>query len=130
MQIPVFFKRALVAISVLAMIMTSLSPAWSQGKGSMVIFAANWCASCREVVPIAREVASQNGLDVVEIDVDSPDAPKRAQSLGMSIPNGEPPQVFYTNRGRTVLLFNGRGYKTGSGAAVRATILQNLQKSL
>jgi thiol-disulfide isomerase/thioredoxin len=127
MQTSLFFKRALLLISFLTLLGTNLSPAWSQNKGNIVILEANWCATCREIVPIAREVASQNGLSVVEIDIDSPDAPKQARALGIGIPSQEPPQVFYANHGRGTLLFNGKGFKIGGGSAARATILQNLQ---
>lgn len=126
----IFFQRAILALSSMAILASSFASAWSQDKGNVVVFQANWCASCREVVPIAREVAGQNGVNVVVIDVDAPDAPKQARSYGVGIPNDEPPQVFYTNKGRTTLLFNGRGYKRGSGNAARTTILQNLQQAL
>lgn len=130
MQTSPFFRRTLVILSSLALMTTNLLPSWSQDKGSIVVFEANWCASCREIVPIAREIASQNGLNLVEIDVDSPDAPKQARGLGVGIPNDEPPQVFYAHKGRMSLLYNGRGYKSGAVAKARTTILQNLQKSL
>jgi thiol-disulfide isomerase/thioredoxin len=103
---------------------------FAAGRGSLVVFDANWCASCREVLPIVRDVAGQNGLSVTEIDVDGQTAPKQAQSLGLSVPNEEPPQVYYVNRGRATLIYNGKGFKFGSGDAVRATLLQNLQRVL
>lgn len=111
-------------------ISAKLSSGWAANRGTVVVFDANWCASCREIMPIARDVASQNSLGFAEIDIDFQDAPKQARSHGLSIPNDEPPQVFYVNRGRSVLLYSGRNYKFGSGDSARATILQNLQRVL
>lgn len=101
---------------------------WAAVRGNVVVFSANWCASCREVVPVVREVAAQNNLAVTEIDVDSQAAPKQAQNLGLSIPNDEPPQVFFVNKGRSTLLYNGKNFKFGYPDTVRTTILQNLQR--
>ena len=102
---------------------------WAASRGNMVVFSANWCASCREVLPIVHDVASQNGMGVTEIDVDSQTAPKQARALGLSMPNDEPPQVFYVDRGRATLLYNGKNFKFGYPDAVRAALLQNLQRS-
>lgn len=103
---------------------------FAAGRGSLVVFDANWCASCREILPVVRDIAGQNSLSVTEIDVDGQTAPKQAQSMGLSVPNDEPPQVFYVNRGHATLIYNGKGYKFGSSDAVRATLLQNLQRVL
>lgn len=102
---------------------------WAAARGNVVVFSANWCASCREVLPVVRDVAAQNGLSVTEIDVDSQAAPKQAQNLGLSIPNDEPPQVFYVNRGRSTLLYSGKNFKFGYADTVRASLLQNLQRA-
>ncbi|HEY9744979.1 MAG TPA: hypothetical protein V6C99_02040, partial [Oculatellaceae cyanobacterium] len=88
MRYSVFFKRIVLAVSMLAIFLGVLNPSWSQDKGSIVIFRANWSASCREVEPLAKEVAAQHGLNVIEIDVDSQFAPKQAKGLGISIPSG------------------------------------------
>jgi thiol-disulfide isomerase/thioredoxin len=123
-------------ISLLVLLVVTLSVAkgflvtFAAGRGNLVVFSANWCASCREIVPVVRDVAGQNSLGVTEIDVDSQTAPKQAQSMGLSIPNEEPPQVFYVNRGHATLIYNGKGYKFGSGNVVRTTLLQNLQRVL
>lgn len=135
MKLPRISGKSLMALlgsllAVTVFVAPALNQALAAGRGTMVIFNANWCASCREVVPIAQEIAGQNGMTVRQIDVDAQDAPKQASSLGLSIPNGEPPQIFYVNRGRSILLYNGRGYKFGYSDAVRSTILQNLQQVL
>lgn len=124
-----FFQKALLAVSVMTLVGTSLISSIAADRGNLVVFTANWCASCRELTPIVQDIASQNGLNVVQIDVDSQEAPKQARNIGVSMPGGEPPQIFYANRGHVTLLFNGRGYKFGSREAARATILQNLQKA-
>jgi thiol-disulfide isomerase/thioredoxin len=103
---------------------------FAASRGNLVVFSANWCASCRSILPIVRDVAGQNNLSVTEIDVDAQTAPKQAQSFGLSVPNDEPPQVFYINRGHGTLIYNGKGYKFGSDDAVRTTLLQNLQRVL
>lgn len=99
-------------------------------SGTIVVFNANWCASCREVIPVVSEIATQNNLSLTQIDVDAQTAPKQAQTLGLSVPNDGPPQVYYVDRGRSTLLYNGKGYKFGYSDAMRATILQNLQQIL
>ncbi len=127
---PRFFKRTLFITTLLAILVGSLVTGWTASRANLVIFKANWCASCRDVVPIAREIAAQNNLGVVEIDVDFQDAPKQARNYGLSIPNEEPPQIFYVDRGRTTRVYNGSSYRYGSGQAVRSTLLQNLQPLL
>lgn len=128
MKTPRHLKQSLVLAALMALVAGSLLTGWAANRGNMVIFSASWCASCREVVPIAREIAAQNNLGVEVIDIDAQDAPRRARSFNLQVPADEPPQVFYTDRGRATLLFNGRNYRYGNGAMVRATILQNLQR--
>ncbi|MEB3286638.1 MAG: thioredoxin family protein [Vampirovibrionales bacterium] len=96
---------------------------------AIVIFTANWCASCRTVIPVAQEVASQNGLGVETIDVDKQDAPSQASDFGLSIPSADLPQVYYVNNGRITLLFDARQYKFAKPEIIRTQILSNLQQS-
>jgi thiol-disulfide isomerase/thioredoxin len=103
---------------------------WAASRGTVVLFNANWCASCREVNPIVQDVASQNNLGYTQIDVDAQTAPKEAHNYGLSIPNDGPPQVYYVDRGHATMLYNGKDYKFGYGDAARATILRNLQQVL
>ncbi len=127
-------KKILITIAVLTVVSLSVGKGimagWAATRGNMVVFTANWCASCREVVPIVRDVASQNNIAVTEIDVDSATAPKQAQGLGLGMPHDEPPQVFFVDKGRSTLIYNGKGYKFGYQDAAKTTILQNLQKAL
>jgi thiol-disulfide isomerase/thioredoxin len=107
-----------------------MNTTWGASRGTLVLFSANWCASCRDVVPIVREIAGQNELDVAQIDVDSQDAPRQARHYGLSIPTDEPPQVYFLNRGRATLVYNGKSFRAGGSGAVRTTLLQNLQQVL
>jgi len=127
-------KKMSIALIVLSVVGIStakgLLTALAASRGNMVVFTANWCASCREVVPIVRDVAAQNSISVTEIDVDSATAPKQAQGIGLAMPHDEPPQVFFVDKGRSTLIYNGKNYKFGYQDAAKATILQNLQKAL
>lgn len=107
-----------------------LMAGWAATRGNIVLFNANWCASCREVAPIVQDVASQNNLGVTQIDVDAQTAPKEARNYGLSIPSDGPPQVYYVDRGRSTLLYNGKDYKFGYSDMARSTILRNLQRVL
>jgi thiol-disulfide isomerase/thioredoxin len=127
-------KKILLGLSI-ALIMgltlgRSVMMGWAATRGNIVLFTANWCASCREVNPIVQEIATQNSLGITQIDVDAQTAPKQARNYGLSIPNDGPPQVYYVDRGRSTLLYNGKDYKFGYGDMARATILRNLQKVL
>jgi thiol-disulfide isomerase/thioredoxin len=114
----------------LFLLLPTPQPGWTN-RGALVIFSANWCASCRDVLPIVKELAQQNNLTLTQIDVDSADAPKQARNIGLSIPTEEPPQVFCLSHGRASLVYNGKAYRTGGGAdSVRTTLLQNLQQIL
>ena len=126
MNFPRYFKRTVFATLLALMMVGSLVAGAAQG--TMVIFTASWCASCREVIPVAREIAAQNSISVTEIDIDFQDAPRQARGYNLQVPTEDPPQIFYVDRGRSTLLFSGRGYRFGSEQAVRATILQNLQR--
>lgn len=99
-----------------------------KGGPTVVVFNASWCASCRNVVPIAQNVASQNNMGVEVIDVDAQDAPAKASGYGLSIPKNEPPQVYFVNGGKVTLLFDGREYKYGQDDAVRGAILNRLKQ--
>lgn len=100
----------------------------AKGGPTVVVFNAGWCASCRNVVPIAQSVASQNNLSVDVIDVDAQDAPAKASGYGLSIPKNQPPQIYYVNGGKVTLLYDGTEYKYGQDDAVRGAILNRLKQ--
>lgn len=124
LRLPLLILALLVVIS-----SKGTQPSWSN-RGSLVFFTANWCASCREAEPIVKEVASQNNLTLMTIDVDGADAPKQAHNAGLSIPTESPPQVFYLSHGRTSLVYNGSKAPHASAEDVRSALLSNLQKLL
>lgn len=99
-------------------------------RSTVVVFEANWCASCREVIPVVREIAAQNNLGMQEIDVDAQNAPAQARNYGLNIPTGDLPQVYLVTNGSSSVLFDGRNYRFGKTDAIRATVLQNLHQSL
>lgn len=119
----------LIALLVFSMSVLDTQPGWTN-RGSLVFFTANWCASCREAEPVVKEVADQNNLSVLEIDVDSADAPKQAHNAGLSIPTEAPPQVYFLGHGRTTLIYNGSKAPHATGEDVRSALLAKLQKIL
>lgn len=118
---------ALSACGILWLASTSVQAA---DRDAVVVFNANWCASCRDVLPIVREVSQQNGYNVVEIDVDDQRAPSKARQYGLEVPSNDPPQVYFLHNGGISLIFDGRNYQYGKGEDVRARLLQNLQRNL
>jgi thiol-disulfide isomerase/thioredoxin len=122
---------ALMPFIVLIWLVGFSQQSWALSRGTLVMFHANWCASCRQVLPVIKEIATQNNMTFLEIDVDSQDAPKQARNVGLSIPGDEPPQIYSLSRGRTTLIYNGKTFRSGSDAdSIRAIILQNLQQVL
>jgi thiol-disulfide isomerase/thioredoxin len=99
-------------------------------KGTMVIFTAGWSASCREVLPIVRDIANTNGLTLKEVNVDDQNAPSQVSKFGLKVPTSDPPQVFLVTGNKVTLLFDGSRYSYGRGDMVRTTVLQNLQRQL
>jgi len=122
--------KALFTAAMLATLIGVAAPDAEAGKGgpAIVVFNAGWCASCRNVVPIAQNVARQNNLGSAVIDVDAQDAPAQAADYGLSIPKNPPPQVYFVNGGKVTLLYDGAQYRYGQDDAVRADILNRLKQ--
>lgn len=106
-----------------AMTLTDAAPR----DNTMVVFTANWCANCREIVPIAREISDQNGLNIVVLDVDSPSAPKDAKGMGLSVPTRTLPQIYFFRGGQSRIIFDGGTYTYGQQDAVRSQIMRGIQ---
>lgn len=119
---------SLVAVVAIGVSVPSIAAGKKSGNG-LVIFTANWCASCRNVAPIVQEVGSQNGIAVHSIDVDLQDAPSQASNFGLTIPSADLPQVYYVEQGHVNLLFDARQYKFTKPEVIRNQILSNLQQS-
>jgi thiol-disulfide isomerase/thioredoxin len=119
-------KSFLVLIALIGLVLPTFA---SSGKDQFVVFTANWCASCREVLPIVQEVAAQNAITVREIDVDDQRAPSQARQLGLDIPSNDPPQVYLIHNGGISLVLDGRNFQYGKPALIRSRLLQNLQRN-
>ncbi len=103
--------------------------AFSANKNmSLVVFTANWCANCRDVVPMAQNVATTQGVSVTVIDVDASNAPKQAEKLGLSIPTRDLPQIYLKTGGTSRLVFDGSRYIYGQTEQVRMTLLKSLKE--
>lgn len=121
------YKLLFSTVAMLFLLVTATLPAFAQTI-YIVLFDANWCASCHEFVPIIREVATQNHLKVREIDVDAQNAQRTAANLGLSIPTRTLPQVFIVTSGKATQILDGSAYRLGDGKAVREAILQGLHQ--
>ncbi|MDX2084379.1 MAG: thioredoxin family protein [Candidatus Melainabacteria bacterium] len=96
----------------------------------VVIFTARWCASCREIVPIVTQVATEQGLTVKTIDVDQQDAPRTADIYGLTIPSVELPQIYQIQQRKKVsLLFDGRSYRLGNRQQVHEAMILRLRQA-
>lgn len=90
----------------------------------MVMFTASWCAGCREVLPVAQQVASEKGFNLVTIDVDKPDAPKQCKAYGLDIPKKSLPQVFKVDGGNQTLIYDGSQHAWGQPAVIKNKLSQ------
>ncbi len=124
-----FYWVLITLLAITALIGLVVPALAASGKDQFVVFNANWCASCREVLPIVREVAMQNGILVREIDVDDQRAPSQARQLGLDIPSNDPPQVYLIHNGGISLVLDGRNFQYGKPELIRSRLLQNLQRS-
>jgi ABC-type glycerol-3-phosphate transport system substrate-binding protein len=122
-------RLAILAISSLGALGAFNALANAADGDTLVVFTTNWSASSRGVLPIVRDVASQNGVKVDQIDVDAQDAPSRSQKYGIGIPKGSMPQVFVVRNKRATKVYDGGAYRDGDEDTVRSTLLQGLQGS-
>ena len=122
-------KKFITPVALIAIAATVTLAARAADRG-IVVLNANWCYSCREIIPITQEVGRQNNLNVTVIDIEAQDAPRLARTYGISIPNDrgqQAPWVYFVDRGRTVQIYSGASYRAGYGDAVRASLISNLQ---
>lgn len=92
----------------------------------MVIFTSQWCANCRQINPVASQLAQEKGITVHVIDVEDPAAPKQAQRFGLAIPSAELPQVYEVEKGQVVLIYDGNDYEYGMAEDIRADMNKNM----
>jgi thiol-disulfide isomerase/thioredoxin len=120
---------SLLALGGVLLLTLSFSQAQADAQ-KMVIFTAKWCATCREVVPMAKQVASQYGLSVLEVNVDDQNAPAQVRPFGLNVPNVDPPQVYWVGNGQVNLVLDGRNYDYGKSDLMQSTLVQNLRRSM
>ncbi|MEB3206557.1 MAG: thioredoxin family protein [Vampirovibrionales bacterium] len=112
----------------LGLSLLSLSAAWAE-EGRVVVFSAEWCANCRDVLPIIQDSAQELGIPVFVIDVDRQDAARQAKNFGLAIPTTEPPQAYWVADEHQLLLFDGRTYDPSvSGAKLKKQVTQKLNQ--
>lgn len=93
---------------------------------TLVVFTANWCASCRKVVPLVQDVGVKRGVTVEVLDVDDSATPTRVTSFGLAMPRSKPPMVYVVQGGQTTLVLDGKSYSYGQEDAIRSAIEQKL----
>lgn len=134
------FKRALLVmlptlLAVAGIVFTALWHPQAESRNNnpdptVIVLTASWCGTCREITPLVRRIAaSEPGVDVVVLDVDSSSAPREASQYGISVA-GEVPQVYLYNNGKTTLLFSGKGYRIGQSKQAEQQIRQKLEENL
>ena len=122
-----FIKNGLLLSIILAALvaMSFLSKANVAAK-DMVIFTSQWCANCRQINPVATQLATERGITVHVIDVEDPGAPKQAQRFGLAIPSAELPQVYEVEKGQVVLIYDGNNYEYGMAEEIKADMSKNI----
>jgi thiol-disulfide isomerase/thioredoxin len=100
----------------------------ASGGERMLIFTAQWSAKSRDILPLVQSLGQQAGVSVQIIDVDAPEAPSVAKSIGMSIPSSEPPQVYLLRNGQVQLLLDSKNYNYSNKETIKASILNHLAK--
>lgn len=112
---------------VLVVLVGSASIAKSQR--TIVAFTAQWCASCREVLPVVRQMANEFQYPVmVEVDVDQRQSLKQAEMYGIAIPSSELPQVYLVDDGQVRLIFDGSQYTYGQIDELTASLRQTFRR--
>lgn len=96
------------------------------GSPVMVFFTASWCAACREVIPIAQNVASQYQYTIQIVDVESASAVERAKTFGLTIPKKTLPQVYLMTSTPPTLIYDGTLHPFGDPPAIRELLLEGL----
>jgi thiol-disulfide isomerase/thioredoxin len=116
-------------LPVLALLLGGLASFAQAADAQLVMFTATWCASCRDVMPVVERLASGQGLPIVLIDVDEPNAPQQASSKGLAIPSKELPQVYLLQANRASLVFDGEGYVLGHRMAAQQSLTAKINQA-
>ena len=95
----------------------------SQADGDqIVVFTAQWCASCVTLVPSIQGVSTRLGIPFTKIDVDDTKATAQARQFGLVIPRADLPQAYYIQSGKQTLVLNGKQYTPNQSKQVDADL--------
>lgn len=100
------FKRNLTILSglVFTISIVFILSALAQGRYTIAFFYADWNLSCREAKPIIESVSrTYNNVSLQEINIDQPNAPAQARSLGLTLPRSIPHIYVLDSSGRVAL---------------------------
>jgi thiol-disulfide isomerase/thioredoxin len=99
-------RRLFLAFGVLSsvILLNSFLTARSDKGPTILVFTANWCASCREVMPAVQGLVSQKGFLMQLVDVDQEVAVKLAKDYGLTLNRLDPPRVYYISPGKPPVL--------------------------
>jgi thiol-disulfide isomerase/thioredoxin len=101
----------------------------SQADGDqLVVFTAQWCASCVTLVPSIQGVATRLGIPFTKIDVDDTKATAQARQFGLTIPRADLPQAYYIQSGKQTLVLNGKQYTPNQGKQADADVTIQLNR--
>ncbi len=94
----------LVTIVCFALILTASIPVDAQqgkAKNAIIVVYASWSAVCRDIRPVAQEIATTYKFSYIEYDIDSPKVQERLRSLNKDVPS-EIPYVIVVRNGKVV----------------------------
>jgi thiol-disulfide isomerase/thioredoxin len=101
----------------------------SQADGDqLVVFTAQWCASCVTLVPSIQGVATRLGIPFTKIDVDDTKATAQARQFGLTIPRADLPQAYYIQSGKQTLVLNGKQYTPNQSKQADADVTIQLNR--
>jgi thiol-disulfide isomerase/thioredoxin len=78
--------------------------AFADKPATLIMFTADWCASCRDVLPVVQTYASGKGYSLQIIDVDAANAEALSRQYGLSLRAVAPPMVYFVGAGKQVLV--------------------------
>jgi thiol-disulfide isomerase/thioredoxin len=101
----------------------------SQADGDqLVVFTAQWCASCVTLVPSIQGVSTRLGIPFTKIDVDDTKATAQARQFGLTIPRADLPQAYYIQSGKQTLVLNGKQYTPNQSKQADADVTIQLNR--
>jgi len=100
-----YFSKSIMVLSGVFLTVSVLFviAAFALGRYTIAFFYADWNLNCREAKPIIESVVSSyNNVRLVEINIDQPDAPGQARSLGLYLPRSIP-QIYVLDSSNKVV---------------------------